>query len=134
MPVFQVLFSELNARMRKEMIGDIDPELFAEGRRLSETLPEEASALGFALDALPSGIHEAVRAVIRDAIGRQMPVTVAWAPGYDYKLTLWDVADAPDTNGGITLLVETRYPDDPHPLKGTMRQAAAVATRAADAD
>ncbi len=54
-----------------------------------------------------------------------MPVTIAWAPGYDYKLNVWDVSSTDDTLGGLTLLVETRYPDDAHPINGTMQEAAA---------
>ena len=54
-----------------------------------------------------------------------MPVTFAWAPGYDYRLSVWDVSSTATTKGGITLLVETRYPDDPHPISGTMKEASA---------
>ena len=125
MPALQVTFAELNVQLGPEAIKGLDPNLFAEGVMLSAALPEDLQSLGFALDSLPSGIHEAVRAVLRDAVTREMPVTIAWAPGYDYKLNLWDVSSTDDTLGGITMLVETRYPDDGHPINGTMRDAAA---------
>ena len=125
MPALQVTFAELNVQLGPEAIKGLDPDLFAEGVMLSAVLPDDLRPLGFALDALPSGIHEAVRAILRDAVQREMPVTVAWAPGYDYKLNVWDVSSTDDTLGGITLLVETRYPDDPHPINGTMQEAAA---------
>ena len=125
MPALQVTFADLNVQLGPEAIKGIDADLFAEGMRLSEVLPEPLQPLGFALDSLPSGIHEAIRAILRDAVNREMPVTIAWAPGYDYKLNVWDVSSTDDTLGGITLLVETRYPDDPHPINGTMQDAAA---------
>jgi hypothetical protein len=125
MPALQVTFAELNARFGPDAIKELTPDLFAEGNRLSELLPDDLQPLGFALDSLPSGIHEAIRAILRDAVTREMPVTIAWAPGYDYKLNVWDVSSTDDTLGGITLLVETRYPDDPHPINGTMQEAAA---------
>ena len=123
MPAFQVMFEALNERLRHDRIGELDPAAFAEGQSLAGLLPEGAERLAFALDALPSALHEAIRAVLRDAVVRGMPVTLAWAPGYDYKLTLWDVADTTDTHGGITLLVETRYPADAHPIHGRMDAA-----------
>src|SRR5579862_1850184 len=125
MPALQVTFAELNVQLGPEAIKGLDPDLFAEGTRLAQTLPDDLQSLGFALDSLPSGIHEAIRAILRDAVSREMPVTIAWAPGYDYKLNVWDVSSTDDTLGGITLLVETRYPDDPHPINGTMQEAAA---------
>jgi hypothetical protein len=125
MPALQVTFCELNVQLGPEAIKGIDADLFAEGVMLSAVLPDDLQPLGFALDSLPSGIHEAIRAILRDAVSREMPVTIAWAPGYDYKLNVWDVSSTDDTLGGITLLVETRYPDDPHPLNGTMQEAAA---------
>jgi len=125
MPALQVTFSELNVQLGPDAIKGLSPTLFAEGQMLSAALPEDLASLGFALDSLPSGIHEAIRAVLRDAVQREMPVTIAWAPGYDYKLNLWDVSSTDDTRGGVTILVETRYPDDGHPINGTMQQAAA---------
>jgi hypothetical protein len=125
MPALQVTFSDLNGKFGPDGIKVLTPDLFSEGTRLSGLLPDELQPLGFALDALPSGIHEAIRAILRDAVTREMPVTIAWAPGYDYKLNVWDVSSTDDTLGGITMLVETRYPDDPHPINGTMQEAAA---------
>jgi hypothetical protein len=125
MPALQVTFADLNVQLGPEAIKGLDPSLFAEGVMLSSVLPDDLSSLGFALDSLPTGIHEAIRAVLHDAVSREMPVTIAWAPGYDYKLNLWDVSSTDDTLGGITMLVETRYPDDGHPINGTMQEAAA---------
>jgi hypothetical protein len=59
--------------------------------------------------------------VIRSAVARSMPITFAWAPGYDYELSVWDVADTADTAGGITVLLRSRYPADPHPLEDPLR-------------
>ena len=129
MPALQVTFCDLNVRLGPDAIKGLSPDLFAEGQLLSAALPDDLQSLGFALDALPTGIHEAIRACLKDAVQREMPVTIAWAPGYDYRLSLWDVSSTDQTQGGVTMLVETRYPDDGHPINGTMQEAAARRAR-----
>jgi len=67
----------------------------------------------------PSGLREAVRALLYENSTREngtVPVTFAWAPGYDYEVSMWDVRDTRDSAGGITVLLRSRYPDDAHPL------------------
>ena len=127
MPAYQALFSELNQLFGPARIAEIDTALFTEGSRLSDLLPTRVAQLAPAIDALPPAIHDGIRAVIRSGVMRRLPITFAWAPGYDYRLSVWDVATTESSRGGLTILVETRYPDDPHPLHGTMAEAAAAA-------
>ncbi len=69
------------------------------------------------LEQLPGSIQEAFRSIVYYALSTDppTPITFAWAPGYDYELTIWYVPDTPPTRGGITLLLKSRYPNDPHP-------------------
>jgi hypothetical protein len=127
MPLYQALLSELNERFGPDRIAGLDPATFSEGVRLSDLVSTTVPLLATALDALPPAIHDSIRAVIRSAVLRQLPITFAWAPGYDYRLSVWDVASSATSRGGLTVLIETRYPDDPHPLHGTMGDAAAAA-------
>jgi hypothetical protein len=130
MPAFQAMFAQLNQFLTQERVQELDPDLYREGRSLADALPERAQELTFALNALPQGIHEAIRAVLRSAARRNMPVTLAWAPAYDFKLSVWDVSSTDETHGGITIFLESRYPDDSHPLHGTMSEAATRSRKA----
>ena len=66
----------------------------------------------------PSALQAAVQAVIWENFNRKgtVPITFAWQPGYDYGITVHDVRDTSKTRGGITIVLTSRYPDDPHPL------------------
>jgi len=70
------------------------------------------------LNRLPRSMQEAIRSTIYHALSTSPPtqITFAWAAGYDYELTIWDAPDTRQTRGGITILIKSRYPDDPHPL------------------
>jgi hypothetical protein len=130
MPALQTLFTQLNASFGPDSIRVLDIDMFDQERTLASMVSEEYQAVAAdALDAIPSSIHDAIRAVLRSAVSRQMPVTLAWAPGYDFRLSVWDVADTDQTQGGITVFLETRYPSDGHPITGTF-SAAADAARA----
>lgn len=78
--------------------------------------------LGFdeLLDRMPIGLQRAISAAAQTAVDRALPVTFAWAPGYDWELSVWDVADTDQSRGGMTMLIRSRYPADPHPLGGSL--------------
>jgi hypothetical protein len=125
MPRMQEADSALNASFAPSAITEMDPEVFAAdaGVPFSEALQragvELAEATAAFVDGWPSGIKAAVRAVLHDNLTRDgtVPVTFAWAPGYDFEVSIWDVRDTAETAGGITILFKSRYPDDPHPLE-----------------
>jgi hypothetical protein len=115
----------LNERFGPENIGnrDLNPaEAFAEGVRLADLVEDEKWVnRRFAVDfinSMPRAIHEAIRAVIRTNLLRDhpLPITFAWQPGYDWELTVNDVASTDETAGGITVILRSRYPSDTHPL------------------
>jgi hypothetical protein len=115
----------LNLRFNAENIANSElnpPDAFAEGTTLSELVEDEpwvpqADVVDY-LDSIPSGIQEAIRAVIREDLQREnpVPITFAWQPGYDWELTVNDVSDTAKTRGGITMIVRSRYPHDLHPM------------------
>jgi hypothetical protein len=120
----QTAVSAFNASFGPQGIREMDPEVFAPGddapfsdalQRAGVELEEATAAF---VDRWPSGIKAAVRAVLHDNLTRDgtVPVTFAWAPGYDFEVSIWDVRDTAETAGGITILFKSRYPDDPHPL------------------
>ncbi len=70
------------------------------------------------IDRWPVGQLSAVLAAIRSCLFRtpKMPITFAWAPGYDYEVTIWESAGVPvSPRGEMTIMFRSRYPGDPNP-------------------
>ena len=124
MPRMQTAVSAFNSTFGPQGIREMDASVFAADADLSLSQSfqragvelEEATAAF--VDGWPTGIKAALRAVLHDNLTRDgtVPVTFAWAPGYDFEISIWDVRDTAETAGGITILFKSRYPDDPHPL------------------
>ncbi len=129
MPTMQSILGPVNERFSVRRIRDIDRELF--NRASGITLPEAFDKLvGLPvfvfeyLESWPSGLLAAVQGVLHDNLqrARPVPVTFAWAPAYDFEVSIWDVADAKKTRGGITILFKSRYPSDQHPLEAEFEE------------
>ena len=126
MPRMQTAVTALNVAFGADRIGEVDPSAFAPSGDGEETLSGAFVRSGVELDAAtrryvdgwPSALQAALRATIQENLARggRVPITFAWAPGYDYELTIWDVRDTAETAGGITVLFKSRYPSDTHPL------------------
>lgn len=126
MPALESVLSDLNLAFSRDRIKTLAAraaQFIPDGSPLKAGhLTEEGTVLHRALEGyigeLPGAFHASVRALLHYAITAEppIPVTFAWAPGYDFELTVWQAPDAPTTRGGITLLVKSRYPGDRHPL------------------
>jgi hypothetical protein len=118
MPFFQLLAERTNAAFNRENIGNINPQAVA----AADSLGEIAGRLGIAktaterefLNTWPPAIQEALKAAVRSALSRnpRLPVTIAWAPGYDFELMVSEARTVSGSIGGITLFVRSRYPGD----------------------
>lgn len=129
MPKMQTALAGLNHAFSRRHIDDLARrrQMFAPGQALNTVIADLGAdgdavmhrKLAAYIAKLPGGLGEALRAAIYDALGTSPPTTItfAWAPHYDYELTLWQAPDAEDTKGGITVLLKSRYPDDRHPLE-----------------
>ena len=129
MPAMQTVLGTLNANMSHSTIRAFARENaddFAPGKPLAPALA--AAGAGGAngplypeflryLEEMPGGMAEALRATIHYALTTHTMITFAWAPAYDFGLDLWQAPDTATTRGGITVLVRSRYPNDPHPIK-----------------
>ena len=127
MPGLQSTTGYLNAAFGRENIRGIvgSRGAFAPGETLSKGLSSILDshtplfkALVPYVDSLPVIFQESMRSTIFYALSTAPPtqITFAWAPGYDYELTIWQAPDTSATRGGITVLLKSRYPSDPHPI------------------
>ena len=124
MPAYQTMLGELNKFLSPPASEELDPELFAPGRDFTEA----ADVLGVTrmegvsgyIEKMPDAIIQSLRAAIYSALARspRMAVTVAWAPGYDFELNVWEAPGTSETPGGVTILLKSRYPSDAHPVTG----------------
>jgi hypothetical protein len=127
MPMFQTFLGELNCHFSKDRINVFATERrehFAAGKPLDLAFLVEAGtpvhrAWNNYIAQTPQSFRETLRSIIQHALSTTppTPITFAWAPGYDYELTLWQAPDTELTRGGITVLLRSRYPDDRHPLQ-----------------
>ena len=126
MPYMQGLLVSLNAA-GADGFAALDPDglAFAPGSNTLGDVVRQAvagdvdDAVVRFVDTFPDGIQAAIMGCLAANAGRgaRLPVTFAWAPGYDYSVQIWDVGSTRDSAGGITILVTSRYPSDTHPLE-----------------
>jgi hypothetical protein len=124
MAAFQTVLSYLNVAFSKDNIVQLatQRENFAPGRALAQgAVVKEGTRLHALwtdyLAKMPPSFQETFRAIVYHALSTEppTPITWAWAPGYDYELSIWQSPDTPPTKGGITILMKSRYPSDPNP-------------------
>ena len=116
MPTMQGMVERANVLLNRENIGKIDAGLLAAGASLSAG----ASGVGIAvserevtyLASWPEGQREALRAALHSAVSRspRLPVTLAWAPGYDYEVRIWEAAGTKESLGAMTIFLRSPYP------------------------
>lgn len=124
MPVMQTMLHELNYKFGRDQIQATAgrKDMYAPGEQIVGALIAGDTPLAPAFKdyfaQMPGAIHETLRSVIHHALSTTPPthVSFAWAPGYDWEITVWQAPDTRTTKGGITLLIKSRYPDDKHPL------------------
>jgi hypothetical protein len=118
---------ELNHAFSKNRIHTLAPTMshFAPGQPLGPALAAIVGSSSQAvhdvfrtfIEHMPGGIQESIRSIIYYALNTTPPtlLTFAWAPAYDWQLTTWQVVEPKPANSGITLLINSRYPNDPLP-------------------
>lgn len=125
MSALQTILIMFNREFNEDHINRLvqRADMFAPGERLDIgfLVPTNAPlyrAWKSYMKTVPEVFQEAIRSVIYHALTTDPPtsVTMAWAPGYDHEVTVWQAPDSSTTKGGITVLVKGRYPGDTHPL------------------
>jgi hypothetical protein len=125
---FQTVLSYLNSAFSRDNIQQLAEkrENWAPGRKLGQgAVIKEGTRLHALwmehLGKMPPSFQEVFRSIVYHALSTEppTPITWAWAPSYDYELSIWQSPDTPPTKGGITVLMKSRYPTDAHPAHGT---------------
>lgn len=125
MSALQSVFIKLNTKFDPDNVGPFAESaqtMFAPGKKLDIAFLGPNKALYRAwksyMKTVPEVFQETVRSVLHHAVNTTPPtnVTIAWAPGYDHEITVWQAPDSNATKGGITVLIKGRYPGDTHPL------------------
>ena len=101
-----------------EMVGVADTVLSS---AMGDSVPgADPSRIAQLLRGEPPTIIEAQRAVVRRNLEREEPfgMTFAWAPAYDWELTVWESPPTDISPGWITVLIRGRYPNDRQPVTG----------------
>jgi hypothetical protein len=124
MAAFQTVLSYLNIAFSRDNIQQLvdKRENWAPGQSLGQgAVIKEGTRLHALwieyLGKMPPSFQEVIRSILYHALSSDppTPITWAWAPGYDYELSIWQSPDTPPTKGGITILMKSRYPGDPNP-------------------
>ena len=140
MSALQTILIKLNREFNDDNVGLLarSAEMFAPGKKLDIAflVPSNTPlyrAWKSYMKTVPEVVQETVRSVLYHALTTSPPtgVTMAWAPGYDHEVTVWQAPDSSTTKGGITVLIKGRYPGDTHPLAPGTPAGVPVAKKAA---
>ena len=125
MPAYQRMFGRVNRRFHIDSIEATRQAIHQALMNSEMSLVSIAETLDIVrndderavLEALPRGIQSALRALLADNFARQDPweVQFVWEPAYDYTLTVHEAGPSSISDGGISVILGTRSPDDPLP-------------------
>jgi hypothetical protein len=77
---------------------------------LKQLTPEAKTQANEGLSALPAAVDQALLAVLKSALEREMPLVLQWKPGSSVELQVWEAADG--NVGHIGVLLITPYARD----------------------
>jgi hypothetical protein len=133
MPLMQTALSSMNTAFGPEAIPSLGPDVaemynpgsgnsLVDAFRQTPRLDLSDAVLSF-INTWPGALQASVMAAIHHNLTRdaRVPMTFAWQPAYDFSVTMHDVTDTAVSQGGITVLLTSRYPDDTHPLSVSKR-------------
>jgi hypothetical protein len=121
MPAFEIMFPRLITALQDEEILDQLRENLAAEMSLVEIVNElglvESQGQADFIAQTPPALQVAILAVVRENLARDEPkqMMFTWEAGYDWELRVRESTSSSISEGGITVHVASRYPDDPHP-------------------
>lgn len=122
MPTAQRMLDMANGMLNRVNIDKFDETLVTLEEPISDETYLSQGLTRAEVDYLrswPESLKMAIRAALYSAVRRRprVPVTMAWAPGYDFELTVWEAPGTRESVGEVTILLRSRYPGDSHPAK-----------------
>ena len=96
----------------QELTPDVLPPADGNFRDAVRDFSGEDNGAGAILEHWPDPLRRALRGALESAVERNVPVTFAWMPGYDYEMTISEWANEPGKPCGITILLRSRHADD----------------------
>jgi hypothetical protein len=129
MPWIERSLSDLSRRLNPPA-RDL-ARLFEPGRRVIDAFQELGAVPGGRtldfLEEWPPVLAEVFRTAIHAGLSKEPGlghITLAWQPGYDYALHITETTEFEGSPGGLTIVVQSRYPYDPHPSRTRRRSRA----------
>jgi hypothetical protein len=109
----QAMLDRANPLFDLAHISEFPAALLAPGASLVEAAQESGIAATTAeaqfLDSWPAGLKEVIRAGLLSAVTRGIRATMAWAPAYDYEVSVWDTPGTEQSPGGMTIFLRSPY-------------------------
>ena len=70
------------------------------------------------LKVWPRSMRAMMTTLIQDNLQRAKPLSITWLwkPSHDYEMTVWECEDTTVSDGGISVLLGSRYPLETHPV------------------
>ena len=113
MPSMQAMVERSNSKFNREHIGEFNADWLGPGVPLAEGAQSAGIAVAEEevqyLQALPAGHQAVIKAALYSAVTRGLPVTLAWAPAFDFSVAVWEVAGTAQSMGGMTLFIRGPY-------------------------
>jgi hypothetical protein len=117
MPRMPRTIEMVNGALTGEQVVTKSIEDFVDPQGSLVALIEGLGAQSMGADAIianwPESQVQAMWAAVRSAVGRDIPVNVAWLPGYDYEVTIseWKDVGAEEVCG-VTIILRSRHASD----------------------
>ncbi len=121
MPALQTLIVKLNqlttARKLLEYKQAIARNPAAAVSDLGSVIADSDIGARF-LKVWPRTMRAMIATLIEDNLKREKPlsITFLWKPAHDYEITVWECEDTTVSDGGISVLLGSRYPLETHPV------------------
>ena len=113
MPFLQAIGERANEQFSRKNLGQFTWQSGDSLREVAEKLDIVTSdAEGDYLDSWPMSIQKGVLATLEYALTSEpkIPVTISWAPDYDFNASIWDAHGTDKSERAITIIMRSPYP------------------------
>jgi hypothetical protein len=115
MPILGKISERANVKFGSENIRMLSVEALEEGQSLSDLardldLATRAYETAY-LDSWPEAIQETIRATLKSAVQRQVPVQITWTAGYDFSVYVAEAKGVGNSQAQITIHLRGPYPE-----------------------